>query len=155
MSKITRKEIEVPVEHPLEQIFEIEEGTTIMPQVQRSTELVVADTYDDKDVEIEGQFQEVYDAAMGAFESQFQETELIEGKYKARSGEVAVQFLNAALQAAQSKSQLKQHKDKFAVDISKNTGPKTVNNNLIVGSQSDMLEQLDRIMGTKNAPVRD
>lgn len=153
MSKVTRTEKEVAVEHPLENVFEIEEGTTLMPTVVRTTEIVAAETYDDKDHEIEGQFQEVYDAAMGAFESQFQETELIEGKYKARSGEVAVQFLNAALAAAQSKSQLKQHKDKITIDINGKTAPKTVNNNLIVGSQTEILERLESMMGKKDEAV--
>jgi hypothetical protein len=150
MSKTTRVEKEVPVNHPLEQVFEIEEGTTLMPTIVRTTEIVAAETYDDKDHEIEGQYQEVYDAAMGAFESQFQETELIEGKYKARSGEVAVQFLNTALQAAQSKGTLKQHKDKVTLDLNSKVGPKTVNNNLIVGSQSEILERLENMMGKKD-----
>lgn len=149
MSKVTRTEKEVAVEHPLEQVFEIEEGTTLMPTVVRTTEIVAVETYDDKDHEVEGQYQEVYDAAMGAFESQFQETELIEGKYKARSGEVAVQFLNTALQAAQAKGTLKQHKDKLTTDLNRNAGPKTVNNNLIVASQSEMLERLESMMGNK------
>lgn len=145
MSKITRSQIEVPTEHPLEAVFDIQSGTTLMPQLVRSTELIVMDQYDDKDVEIEGQFQEVYDAAMGAFESQFQEAELVEGKYKARSGEVAVQFLQAALAAAQSKSQLKQHKDKATADLIKGQGPKTVNNNLFVGDRNDILDRLREI----------
>ena len=141
-NKVTRTEVIKAVDHPLEQVFDIESGTTLMPQVVRSTELIVAEQYDNKDTEIEGQFQEVYDAAMGAFESQFQEAELVEGKYKARSGEVAVQFLNAALEAARSKSDLKQHKDKMTVDISRHVGPKTVNNNLIVGDRNEILKKL-------------
>ncbi len=153
MSKTTREEKQVSVNHPLEQVFDIEEGTTLMPTIVRTTEIVAAETYDDKDNEIEGQFQEVYDAAMGAFESQFQETELVEGKYKARSGEVAVQFLNAALQAAQAKSSLKQHKDKITVDINGKTAPKTVNNNLIVGSQADILDRLESMMGKKDEAI--
>ncbi len=145
-NKVTRTEIEVAVDHPLEEVFDIESGTTLMPQIVRSTELVVAEQYDVKDVEIEDQFQEVYDAAMGAFEDQFQEIGLVEGKYKARSGEVAVQFLNAALEAARSKATLKQHKDKLTSDLVKNTGPKTVNNNLIVGSQSEIMKQLKNMI---------
>lgn len=150
MSKVTRKEKEVAVNHPLEQVFDIEQGTTLMPTVVRTTEIIAVETYDDKDNEIEGQFQEVYDAAMGAFETQFQEAELVEGKYKARSGEVAVQFLNTALQAAQSKSSLKQHKDKLTVDLNNKSAPKTVNNNLIVGSQAEILERLESMMGKKD-----
>jgi hypothetical protein len=147
MANITRKEIEVPVEHPLEKAFNIEPGTTLVPQVVRSTELTTIETYDEKDSEIETQFQEVYDAAMGAFEGQFQEADLVEGKYKARVGEVAVQFLNTALQAAQNKSLLKQHKDKIAEATKKNSTPNTVNNNLIVADRNEILKKL---MGDKD-----
>lgn len=142
MNKVTRKEIEKAIEHPLEGVFEIESGTTMVPQTVRSTELIVSDQYDEKDTEIEQQFQEVYDAGMSAFEQQFGEADMVEGKYKARAGEVAVQFLNAALAAAQAKSTLKIHKDKLTVDVMKGIKPNTVNNNLIVASQADILKKL-------------
>lgn len=142
MTNITREEIEVPVEHPLEKTFNIEPGSTLVPQVVRTTELTTIEAYDEKDSEIETQFQEVYDAAMGAFEGQFQEADLVEGKYKARVGEVAVQFLNTALQAAQNKSLLKQHKDKIAEAKNRNSGPKTVNQNLIVADRNDIIKKL-------------
>jgi len=148
-NKVTHTEVEIPIEHPLEQVFDIEEGSTLVPTTVRSTEMVSIQQYDQKDNEIEGQFQEIYDASMGAFESMFQEAEVIEGKYKARSGEVAVQFLNAALAAAQSKSQLKQHKDKLVNNV---RGPSTVNNNLIVGDRNDILRKL-RDMDPENFPV--
>lgn len=138
--KVVKETIETPIEHPLEKVFGIEAGTTMLPTVQRTTELTVVQTYDEKDKEVEGQLQEVYDAAMGAFETQSQETELVEGKYKARSGEVAVQFLNTALEAAKSKTTLKMHKDKI---VQATTGsPKTVNNNLIVADRNELLRNL-------------
>lgn len=138
--KVVKENIETPIEHPLEKVFGIEQGTTMLPTIQRTTELTVVQSYDDKDKEVEGQFQEVYDAAMGAFETQSQETELVEGKYKARSGEVAVQYLNTALEAARSKSHMKQHKDKLVTTAA--GSPKTVNNNLIVADRNDLLKNL-------------
>jgi hypothetical protein len=149
-NEIIRTEIEVPIDHPLEEVFDIEPGTTLLPTTVRETQQVTMPSYDEKDKEVENQFNEVYDSAMGAFESLYQETEVIEGKYKARSGEVAVQFLNAALAAAQSKSQLKQHKDKISTVVNK--GPSTVNNNLIVGDRNDILRQL-RGLDVENIPV--
>lgn len=139
-NEITRTIVEVPIEHPLEKVFGIESATTMFPTIERTTQSVVVPSYDDKDKEVEGQFNEVYDAAMGAFETQSQETELVEGKYKARSGEVAVQFLNTALEAAKSKSQQKQHKDKLSTITNK--APGTVNNNLIVADREDLLKNL-------------
>lgn len=137
---VIKETVETPIDHPLEKVFGIESGTTMLPVVQRTTELTVVQAYDEKDKEVEGQLQEVYDAAMGAFETQSQETELVEGKYKARSGEVAVQFLNTALEAAKSKSTMKMHKDKL---VHTATGSaKTVNNNLIVADRNDLLKNL-------------
>jgi len=61
------KEVEVIIEHPLEEIFDIESGTTVITRTEKTTELVKSDDYDEKDIEIEDQFQEVYDAALAAF----------------------------------------------------------------------------------------
>ena len=116
------KEVEKLVEHPMEDVLNIESGTTPMTTIERTSELVPAEEYDDKDEEIDEQFQEVYDSTMGAFEGQMEEAELVEGKYKARNGEVAVQFLNAALSAAKEKSNMKQHKDKSAIAKGKLAG---------------------------------
>ena len=132
---------EKPIHHPLEEVFEIEEGTTIVPHVARTTEMIVHEEYDKKDGELEEQFQEVYDAALGAFEGQMDEAELVEGKYKARNGEVAVQFLNAALAAAREKAGLKKHKDKVAIEKGKIGTPKTQNNNLIIADRNELLKQ--------------
>jgi hypothetical protein len=148
MTEVKKSIIEIPTEHPLEDVFGIEKGTTMMPQVQRTTEMTEAPSYDPKDNEVDGQFQEVYDAAMGAFESQYAEAEMVEGKYKARAGEVAVQFLNTALAAAQSKSTLKQHKDKITRAVA-GAGPKTINNNLIVADRNELLRDLKNL----NLPI--
>jgi len=135
-------EVEMIIEHPLEEIFDIESGTTLIPRTEKTTELVAGEEYDDKDKEIEDQFQEVYDHALSAFEDQVAEAEVIEGKYKARNMEVGVQLLNTALAAAKEKSSLKQHKDKTALAKGKLTG-KTVNhNNLIIADRNELLKTL-------------
>jgi len=139
------KEIEVAIEHPLEEIFDVEAGTTLMPRTEKTTELVASEEYDNKDKEIENQFQEVYDAALSAFEDQVAEAEVIEGKYKARNMEVGVQLLNTALAAAKEKSGLKQHKDKTAIAKGK-LGVKTTNNTLIIADRNDILRTM---MGNK------
>ncbi len=135
------KEIEIPIDHPLEKIFDIESGTTLMPRTEKSTDLVLANEYDDKDNEIEEQFQEVYDQALSAFEDQVAEAELVEGKYKARNMEVGAQLLNTALAAAKEKSNMKQHKDKNAIAKGK-LGVSTTNNTLIVADRNILLKEL-------------
>ena len=148
-----KENIEVPINHPMENILDIEEGTTMMPAVKRTTELVVSGQYDDKDDEIDEQYQEVYDLSLEAFEQQSQEAELVEGRYKARNGEIAAQYLNIALNAAKEKGSLKGNKDKLSLAAEKVTsGSRTTNNNLIVGDRNDILKTL---MGqdTKPEPI--
>lgn len=130
-------------DHPMEDVLDIESGTTIVPRVETiPTELVPIEEYDDKDVEVEKQFQEVYDAAMTAFEVTSTTVEQIEPKYRARNEEVAIQYLNTALAAAREKSLMKQHKDKLSVSKGKISGPKTVNQNLFVGNRNELLKEL-------------
>lgn len=106
--------IEKLIEHPCEELFEIESGTTaITIAAPRNTELVEVPQYDGKDMEIEEQYQEVYDKAMDAFDESQSNMEGVEGKHRARNSEVAVTMLNTALQAAKEKANLKQHKDKL------------------------------------------
>ncbi len=141
---IERTEIETLMEHPLEEAFDIEPGTTITTKTERSTELSVSEQYDEKDTEIEVQFQEIYDVAMSAFEDQVAEAEVVEGKYKARNMEVGVQLLNAALHAAKEKSNQKQHKDKTDLAKNKVVAKKVTNNNVFMGSHQEVLDQIEK-----------
>lgn len=128
-------------EHPLENAFDIEPGSTLFPvDEHRKSKLVAIEDFDDKDKEIEGQFQEVYDAAMQAFDTQISDSSMIDPKYRARNQEVAVQFLNAALTAAKEKATMKQHKDKIGVSREKASQPKTLNQNLIVADRNEILK---------------
>lgn len=132
-------EIEVEIEHPLEEMFDIPSGTTLMPRKEKETDMVPIAEYDDKDNEVEQQFQEIYNSAFAAFEDQVAEAEVVEGRYKARNMEVGVQLLNTALSAAKEKSNLKQHKDKTAISKGKLTGT-TTNNTLIVADRNEILK---------------
>ena len=139
--------IEKGMAHPMEDLFDIDSGSTSVPAVKRTTELAtsVDHPYDEKDNEIDEQFQEIYDLALEAFGAQSQEAELVEGKYKARNQEIAVQFLNTALSAAANKGTLKNNKEKMAIALKKvNATAKTgtTNNNLIVGDRNEILRAL-------------
>lgn len=140
MAVTTITETEVAKEHPMEEEMDLEPGTTITKTVERSTELVEAKAYDEKDKEIEEQMQEVYDAAMDAYDDQMGISDTVEGKYKARNAEVAVQFLGAALAAAKEKRGMKEHKDKLVPT----KGGTTINGNQtnIVADRNDLLKML-------------
>lgn len=135
------KSTEKLTDHVLEDVFDIEEGSTVVPYVEREpTELVVHETYDDKDNEIEGQLQEVIDYAMEAFENTSETAEDVEPQYKARNQEVAAQYLNTALAAINSKSNIKQQKDKLEKMATRGEGG-AVTNNIIV-DRNDLLRAL-------------
>jgi len=136
------KTIESLTEHPLESAFDIEPGTTVSVHTERTSEMVETEQYDQKDDEIDEQFQEIYDRAMAAFEDQVAEAEVVEGKYKARNMEVGVQLLTAALHAAKEKSNQKQHKDKLDVAKKKASGTTNIQNNVFAGSHKDVVDRI-------------
>ena len=126
------------IEHPLEGLFGIESGTTVVETHQlQSDDNVSIELYDEKDVEIENQFQEVYDTAMTSFADQAGLLLTSDPKYSARNMEVANSYLNTALAAAKEKAALKLGKEK----IRKDSAPKTVNNNLIM-DRNELLRML-------------
>lgn len=133
------------IEHPLEEVFNIDPGTTVVEQHEfEPTELVSIPSYDDKDNEIESQFEEIYTLALGQATIISDETERVEGKYKARVGEVAATMLTVALNAAREKAALKAHKDKMSSASASggSSGPSTVNNNLIVADRNELLRAI-------------
>ena len=102
---------------------------------------VVHDPYDSKDIEIEDQFQNVYDKAMNAFDIQQEEAQDIEGKYLARNTEVANALLTTALQAAKEKASLKQHSDHL--ELKKNQGGNVTNiQNNVVMDRNEILKMM-------------
>jgi len=143
---MTEKETKIKtIEHPLENALDIAQGTTMVEyQETPPGELSIIPDYDKKDNEIEEQLEDIRTKAIDAFDAQQDITETVEGKYAARSGEVAAQFLNTALDAIREKSNLKQHKDKVAIKSSE-TGPKTVNNNLVItADRNEILKMLQK-----------
>lgn len=117
------------VEHPLEEFFDIESGTTEHTEKSRVPQTTEQpEDFDQKDTEIDENFQEIYDAAMDAFEKSFQ----------ARSRESAAQFLNAALAAAGQKSHLKQHKDKIKQKLQQLQGQQS---NVVQGNETVVIDR--------------
>lgn len=127
----------------LEDVFDLTPCTTTKDIVVVDQQPIIRPAeYDDKDGEIDEQFQEVYDKAMSAFEYQMERADStdVEPKYVARMHEVAAGYLNAALSAAKEKAAIKSNKDKIVTTMKK-TAALTQNNTMIVthGSLLDML----------------
>ena len=127
------------IEHPLEKLFDIESGTTVVEYKERvPVPLADHSAYDEKDKEIEGQFQELYDTALQSFVDVTDGVDGLEGKYQARNHEVATMYLQLALQAAKEKKELKQGKDRLE-KTSKAAAGNTTN---IVVTHSDILDMV-------------
>ena len=144
--KLTTREKEI--EHPMEDILDITPCTTIVEYKEvEPSPVVPMPTYDVKDDEIEGKLEEIYAVAMGNVETIGDEMERVEGKYKARIGEVTATMLNVALGAVREKAALKMHKDKL-LPVTPGGGPQTVNNNLVVADRNEILQMLLKKQGS-------
>lgn len=112
-----KKEIDKLIEHPLEDMFGIEPGTTMTTEVIVETPISRPANYEDKDAEIDNQFQEIYNLSLTAFNDQIDDLDSLEPKFRSRASEVAASYLTTALQAANAKAALKSTRDKH--DLSK------------------------------------
>lgn len=127
----------------LEDVFDLVPGTTVKEVViHEEHPTVKPTTYDDKDGEIDEQFQEVYNKALAAFEYQMERADStdVDPKYVARMHEVAAGYLNTALAAAKEKASLKTNKDKV-VAVAKKAASVT-NNNTVIMSHADVIKAL-------------
>jgi hypothetical protein len=123
--------VEQVIEHPLEKVFGIETGTTIIDVMQVESEIVDEKLYDEKDVEIENQYENIYNTALLAYAAQASTVSMgADPRCQARNMEVANGFLNTALAAAKEKANLKQQKEK--IKTVKSTDTNITNNNLIM-----------------------
>lgn len=131
---------EKQIEHPLESVLGIEQGTTIVEYTEvLPTPITTSPIYDDKDQEIEEKLEEVYAIALSNIASLSDEIERVDGRYKARVGEVTASMLNIALGSVREKRELKQHKDKISIDSLKAGTPNTIHNNLVVADRNEIL----------------
>lgn len=139
------KDVMFETHHPLEDIFDLESGSTELSRIDTNqpVDIPVAVDYDEKDEDIEGQIQNIHNVALIAFQQQMEFAQLGDPKFAARSMEVATQLLNTGLQALKERAALKVHKDKLAKDRAK-ASPQTniTNNTLVVGSRSEILRKL-------------
>lgn len=125
----------------MEDILDITPCTTVVEYKEVEPAAVVQmPSYDAKDDEIEGKLEEIYAVAMGNVATIADEMERVEGKYKARIGEVTATMLNVALGAVREKTALKMHKDKLTPVLG--VGARTVNNNLVVADRNEILQML-------------
>lgn len=103
--------------NPLDELFETEQPVGEMTEYIQTTEgaLAVAEGHvekDEEDVEIDRKIDEVYTSAIETFQQQMQYAEIVEPRYAARNAEVAANYLNIALSAANSRAKVKSDRKK-------------------------------------------
>ena len=137
-------------DNPLEQIFDIEPGSTIskvqpVEQTQQTTEIVSTNDHDtaslinEEDTAVSSQLATIYGYAIDAFEQQTQMVQEVDPRFAARNAEVAAQYLNIALNSVETRAKIRHNKLKLKVD---GGTPNTVNNNLIVADRNEILKML-------------
>jgi len=144
------------LKHPLDSVFGISENET-EDDINSSYEMIDAaqqpvsppeDIKDEDDKLIEGRIDEVYNAAISAFNQQVSFTEIIEPRYAARNAEVAANYLNIALAAANSRAKVKVDRKRANQSfVPYNNGGKTTNNILIANR-----EEILKMITVDNAP---
>ena len=130
---------EVQVEHPLEHLFGIDPMSTMMPVVSSEMSSIETPLFDDKDKEIETQFDQITALALDGYDAQVMDLEKIDPKYRARSNEVAIQYLNTALSSTQQKMNLKKHRDLLTSKVVKGTN---ITNNVLVADRNELLRMM-------------
>ena len=150
MKRLTTEKI---ITHPLEEVFNIESATTVAEYtIGVPDEIVQLPDYDSKDNEIESKLEEIYTVAMNQVGIVADEIERVEGKFKARMGEVTATMLNVALGAVREKTILKVHKDKLMTEKTNTAVQRgnVTNNNLVV--TADRNEILQMLMAQSQVP---
>jgi len=137
------------ITNPLDELFntiphdlhEVEEGFVATTEGELATlqGTEAPPEKDEEDVMIDQKIDDVYDAALGAFNQQTAYMEVIEPRYAARNAEVAANYLNIALGAATARAKVKGDRKKNAafVPFSNNKASGTV-----VASREDIMRMI-------------
>jgi hypothetical protein len=140
-----------PLQHPLESVFGMEEGTIDIEQEYAVAEQAQTaplteaplDVKDEDDKLIEQRLDDVYEMALQTFQNQTAYTEIIEPRYAARNAEVAANYLNIALAAANSRAKVKSDRKRAnQAFVPYANGGKTTNN-LVIASREEVLRMIN------------
>lgn len=148
-------------DHPLDSVFGIEVDTDSFDieqnysMVEQPKETInpnepAPDPKDEDDILVEQRIDEVFTAAMEAFQTQNAYLEIIEPRYAARSAEVAANYLNIALSAANSRAKVKTDRKRAnQTFIPHGNGGKNTTN-VIVANREEILKMITIDQDGKN-----
>lgn len=128
--------------HPIAAAFDIEDvRESNLPSIVTDEPSVAATQYDDKDIDIDQELNNIKNLALATFEEQKLLSSQLEPKFKADMLASANMMLTTALQAVKEKAELKKAKDKLT---SKGQSLKIGNSevtNVIVADRNELLRQ--------------
>jgi len=141
--------LKTKITNPLDELFntlpnDLEEDGDYIPMSEGTlaslgpAELVAVEK-DEEDIEIDRKVDEVYGAAIDAFNNQTAYMEVIEPRYAARNAEVAANYLNIALNAASVRAKVKGDRKKNAAFVPFGNN-KT--NGAVVASREDIMKMI-------------
>jgi hypothetical protein len=142
------------IPHPLQSVFNMDDNEVDIEKEYGQGEMMQSpnatftpaeaplDLKDEDDKLVEKRIDEVYDAAMGAFQNQTAFIEVIDPKFAARNAEVAANYLNIALQAANSRAKVKTDRKRAnQTFVPYNQSGKTTNN-FVVADRNEILKMI-------------
>lgn len=137
----------VSMPHTLEEIFNIQPGTTPTPVHCVEVEDVeqVADTnvpYDDLDKSIDEQINDVYRIAINTAMDVQDAISSVEPSKRARSVEALATILNVGLNAAKIRADVKSSKERNSAKGPTNVNHGVVNQTVFVGTREEALKHL-------------
>lgn len=121
--------------------IENEYGAVEVQKNQAVTAEPAPDIKDADDIQIEQKIDEVYEAAITAFNQQNAYTEIIEPRYAARNAEVAANYLSIALNAANSRAKVKTDRKRANQAFVPYTNSKSTTN-VLVASREEILKMI-------------
>lgn len=138
-----------PMRHPLEDVFDMDENTierdyamSEIPVTATASAEPPVDIKDADDLLVEKRIDEVYDAAMATFNNQTAYLEIIEPRYAARNSEVAANYLNIALAAANSRAKVKTDRKRANQTFIPHTPGGKTTNNIVIANREDILKMI-------------
>lgn len=133
------------ITNPLDELFNMLPADLEGDEYEPTTEGQIAPVpsavpeKDEEDLSIDKKIDEVYDAAISAYNFQTAYTEMIEPRYAARNAEVAANYLAIALNAASTRAKIKGDRKRSAQFIPfSNARP----NGVVVATREDILKML-------------
>ena len=134
------------IKSPLENFFNLppvkKDGSNSEAAKQKTKPKSTAiDAYDDKDNDIEDLYGTIHDTAMDTHQRILDDIDDIDPKYSARNYEVAANYLNLALNAADKRAKLKEHKDKLVNKTTKGSSTNILAKTITINT-TDLIKQL-------------